>query len=75
MDDISYENPGLSNYRFWYVTAVRSCDVIKDHQIVLLIISDRKELQQSAWSHCVQLIMMHRMAYMLTLRSREGHVT
>ena len=34
MGDISHDHPRLSSRKFVYVTAVRSCDVIKDHQNV-----------------------------------------
>ena len=64
IDGIIHGHPGLLRCKFWYVTAVRSCDVIKGHQNVfffLLIAADRKELQQRAWSHCVQFIKTHRM--------------
>ena len=77
MDDISHDHPRLSRCDFGYVSAVRSCDVIKGHQNVffLQIASHRKELQHRAWSHCVQLIKTYQMIYILTLRSRKGHVT
>ena len=41
----------------------------------LLIPLDRRELQQHTRSHCVQLIKTQRIRYILTLRSRYGHVT
>ena len=34
MDDISHDHPRLSRCKFGYVTAVRSCDVIKGRQNV-----------------------------------------
>ena len=69
MDDVS---PALSRCTFCHVTAVRSCDVNKGHQNVFwLIASDKKELQQCACSHCVQLIKTHRIIYMLELWKKD----
>ena len=70
MDDINPDHPGLPRGKFCYVTAVRSCDVIKcDQKVVLLIASNRNEQQLRAWSRCVQLIKTDRMICMLTLKS------
>ena len=74
MDDIIHDHPRLLRCKFGYATAVRSCDVIKVNQNFFLpIASHRTELQQHAWS--LQLIKTQQMLYILTLRSRKGHVT
>ena len=78
MDDINHDHSRLPGCKFGYMTAVRSCDVIKGHQNVffLLIASHRKELQHHAWSHYVQFIKTHRMIGIhfdleVTLRLRD----
>ena len=74
MDDISHGHPTLSRCKFVYVTAVRSCDVIKGSpKCFLPIASHRKELQHRARSHCVYLIKTHRMIYLGTFWP-WGHV-
>ena len=55
-----------------------SCKGMWRHQRLpnafLLINTYRKKIQPRKWSHCVQLVMAHRMIYMMTLNSRNLEV-
>ena len=76
MNDISHDYPGLptdANCVMWQPWGHVTWSKVT--KIFLIITLDRKEIQQRSLSHCVQLIDTHRTAFMLTLRSREGHVT
>ena len=75
IDDMSHDHHGLPRCKFGYVRAVRSCDVIKGHKMFFARASHRKKLQHRAWSHFVQHAKTHLMIYILTFRSRKGHVT
>ena len=81
MSGIMHGHPWQPSGKFYYVTAVRPCDVIKGRQKFFFFATSFlsktciKEAQPRPWYHCVQLIKTRRIIYTLTLSSHWCHVT